>query len=132
MAVGGGLGQHAEGGAAVRPGGEQPAAARLLPEQGEGKLIARIEQRDAGFAFAAALGDAAHFVGIGGTFRRDRLEPLLRLGKGLVADKPRRRETGQIGLEIIRDFPRKAAAVRQSAGIGIAFNSQQRNGGHLL
>src|SRR6516225_3013708 len=87
VTVGGGLGQQAERGAAVRPRRphrQQFAPARLLAEQGEGQLVARIEQRNACFAVPAAVAYAPHFFGIGGTLCGDRQVPSLWLQESLV------------------------------------------------
>src|SRR5207247_9433877 len=57
VAIGGGIGREPERGAAVGSEREQLALARFLPKQGERQLVARIDERNARFALAAAIGD---------------------------------------------------------------------------
>src|SRR5258706_13625740 len=83
-AIGGHLRQQAERGAAVGRDldelcGSLPS--RLLPEQREGELVARIEKRDVILALARSVGNAPHLLGIGAVMPRDRLVPPRRLAE---------------------------------------------------
>ena len=114
VAIGGYLRLEAEGGAAVGADLQQLSRGtwlrRLLSEQGESELIARIEQRDGRFALAAAFGNSAHLLGIGrGSGRRSPRATVAASAKACVAAEARGREPAQIGLDIVGDFPRQTA-----------------------
>jgi len=105
MAILGHLGLEAESGAAVGPDFEKlarPGALlrRLLPEQRECKLVARVEQGDGLLALAGAVGNATHFVGVARTLLGDRLAPDTGLGEGPIAIEPGSGEAAQIGRDI--------------------------------
>jgi uncharacterized protein YjbI with pentapeptide repeats len=142
VAVGGRVGQQPESGAAVGADVEQRAfdralrrrlrrhLLRLLAEQGEGQLVARIQQRDGGFALARALGDAPHLLAVGGVLRGDRAAPPLGLDEGGLATEARGGEPGEVGRDIVGDFSRESPAVREPAGMGVALGGQDCNAGH--
>src|SRR6266478_10034328 len=82
--IGGHLRQQAERGAAVGRDLDELCGwlpSRLLPEQREGELVARIEKRDVILALARSVGNAPHLLGIGAVMPRDRLAPARRLGE---------------------------------------------------
>src|SRR5262249_56416695 len=117
------LRQQAERGAAVGPDREQLASAgaflgRFPAEQGEGELVARVEERNDRLALAAARGDAAHLLGITGALRSDRLPPPLGFGEGGVALEAGSRETPQIGRDVVGDLRCEAPTVGEAAVMG--------------
>src|SRR5262245_52508513 len=124
VAIGGRLGQEAERGAAVEAEFEQlfrpRLLLRLLAEQREGELVARIEQRNGVFARAGALGNSPHLLGIGGIMLGDRLAPPRGLGKGRVAIEARGGEAAQIRRDIVGDFLRKSPAMGETACMRVA------------
>jgi uncharacterized protein YjbI with pentapeptide repeats len=142
VAVGGGVGQKPEGGAAVGANlGERTfdrALRRRLPrgllgllaEQREGQLVARVQQRDGRFALARSVGDAPHLLVVGGVLRGDRVPPSLGFDEGLIATEARGREPAQICRDIVGDFSREAPAVREAAGMRVAVGGQECNAGH--
>ena len=137
VAIVGRRGREAEGGAAVGPDFEKLASpgsllCRLLPEQGERQLIARIEEGDGLLALAAAFGNAAHFLGIAGALRRDRLAPGFGLGESLHPIEPGSGEPAQIGREIGGDLFREPPPVRDAARMRVAVRRQKWNAGHGL
>src|SRR5262249_12955253 len=132
VAIGGCFGQEAEGGAAVEVEFKQLflPLLRLLAEQREGELVARIEQRNGVFALPAAVGNSPHFLGIRGTVRGDRLAPPRSLGKGLVPLKARGGEAAQIRRHIVGDLARESPAMGEPARMRVALGRQMRNAGH--
>jgi hypothetical protein len=102
----------------------------VLAEQGEGKLVARIEQRDRLIALVRADRDPAHFLGVVTILLPDSFEPLRRLREGRGPVETGGGEAAQIGLHVARDFLAKTPAVREAAGIGITVGGERRNPFH--
>ena len=137
MAILGHLGLEAKSGAAVRPDFEKLARPgsllrRLLPEQRERQLVARIEQGDGLLALAGAVDNATHFLGVARTLLGDRLAPDLGLGESAIAIEPGSGEPAQIGRDIGGDVLRESPPVSQAARMRVAVGGQERNAGHGL
>jgi hypothetical protein len=77
VAIGGGFGQEAERGAAIRCDQlcSRGGSPRLFAEQRESELVARIEKRDGVFALSRSFRNPLHFFGVGAVLRGDSLAP---------------------------------------------------------
>ncbi len=132
MSAGACLGQNAERGAAVGVvcEGGIVVCLRLVAEQAERDLVARVEHCDIAERQLRTVGDPSHLLGVVRILLAHDGDPSFTLSARSLRIEAAGREAGEVGVDVLRDLHAQRATVGQAAFIGIAAEFEYGKIGH--